>query len=63
MGERARFKAAPLKGRIEARIVAVPDDAHVTLAMPDGNEMTLALDDISDATLMVDWNTVGKRPR
>ena len=48
-----------IKGRHSARspvvIVAVPDDANVTLRFKDGAEETVPLKDIKDATLVYHW--------
>lgn len=60
-GREVRLRAGALPGRPVARIAAVPDDDHVTLALGDGREVTLALADIREATLVVDWQTLGKR--
>jgi ribosome maturation factor RimP len=60
VGERARVRARPLGGRRTVRIVALPDDQHVTLRGDDGAEITLPLDDIAEATLVVDWSRLGK---
>jgi ribosome maturation factor RimP len=61
VGERARVRAAELGGRRTVRIVAVPDDEHVTLRGEDGADVTLPLDRITDATLVVDWDRVGRK--
>lgn len=52
VGHRARVRSAGLGGRREVEIVAVPDDAHVTLRQADGTERTLALDEVDDARLV-----------
>ena len=52
VGQRARVRAERLGGRRQVEIVAVPDDAHVTLRDEGGGEVTLALAEIRDATLM-----------
>jgi ribosome maturation factor RimP len=36
-------------------IVAVPDEAHVTVRQEDGGEVTIPLADIRDARLVVEW--------
>jgi ribosome maturation factor RimP len=56
IGSRVRVRAADVRGRPVASILALPDDAHVTLRFADGTERTLALDDIIEATLVVDWS-------
>jgi ribosome maturation factor RimP len=61
VGREARVRSRVLPGRPTVRIVAVPDEAHVTLALPDGSETTVALDEIQDATLTVDWKTLGQK--
>ncbi len=61
VGEQARVRSAGLEGRPTVTIVAVPDDAHVTVRLPDGNERTLALDGIREATLAIDWSRLGRR--
>ena len=60
VGSEVRVRARALPGRPTVRIVALPDDAHVTLALADGSETTLALDDIHEATLVVAWPAVRK---
>jgi ribosome maturation factor RimP len=60
VGRRARVRAPALGGRREVEIVAVPDDAHVTVRQEDGAEVTLALGEIRDATLAVEWK-IGRR--
>ncbi|MGH7349919.1 MAG: ribosome maturation factor RimP [Candidatus Rokuibacteriota bacterium] len=45
----------PGRGRVRARIVAVPDDATVVLAPEGGEPLTLNLADIREAHLAVDW--------
>jgi ribosome maturation factor RimP len=61
VGGEARVRSPVLPGRPKVRIVAVPDDDHVTLGLPDGGETTLALEDILDATLAVNFDQLGKR--
>ena len=61
VGEQARVRAPLLGGRRTVRIVALPDDEHVTLRAEDGAEVTLPLDAIAEATLVVDWSRLGKR--
>jgi ribosome maturation factor RimP len=50
-----------IKGRYSARspavIVAVPDDANVTLRFKDGAEETVPLNDIKEATLVYEWGS------
>ena len=60
-GRAVRLKAKGLPGRPTATIVAVPDDAHVTLGVPDVGEVTLPLAEIREATLVVDWDSISKR--
>jgi len=60
VGHDVRLKAAGVKGKPTATIVAVPDDAHVALNI-DGSVETLPLEAIREATLIVDWSTFGKR--
>lgn len=60
-GREVRLRTSALPGRPVARIAAVPDEAHVTLALEDGREVTVPLNDIREATLVVDWTTIGKR--
>lgn len=60
IGRDVRLKAAGVKGKPQATIVAVPDDAHVALNI-DGSVETLPLEAIREATLVVDWSTYGKR--
>ena len=60
-GRAVRVKASGIPGRPTARIVDVPDDAHVTLGLPDGRELTVPLDEIREATLVVDWDSISKR--
>lgn len=57
-GRRVRVRG-PFPGRPAARIIDVPDDAHVVLGLDDG-EHTVALADISEATLVYDWEQPGK---
>lgn len=52
VGQRARVRAAALGGRRLVRIVAVPDDDHVTLRADDGPEVTVPLAEIRDAVLL-----------
>jgi ribosome maturation factor RimP len=61
VGGEARVRSRALPGRTKVRIVAVPDDEHVTVGLPDGAETTLALEDIQDATLAVNFDELGKR--
>ena len=63
VGSEARVRSRVLPGRPRVRIVAVPDDEHVTLALPDGGETTVALDDIDDAKLAVNLDELGKSRR
>lgn len=60
VGREVRLKAMGVPGVRKARIVAVPDAAHVTLDM-GGETATLALDAIRDATLVHDWSKQGNR--
>jgi hypothetical protein len=60
VGREVRVKAKGVPGRFTARIVGLPDQAHVTLALATGEE-TFALDRIREATLVVDWSRYGKR--
>jgi len=60
VGRSVRLKAAGVKGKPTATIIAVPDDAHVALNI-DGSVETLPLEAIREATLVVDWSTYGKR--
>jgi len=60
VGEQARVRSRLLGGRRTVRIVALPDDEHVTLRGDDGTEITLPLDGIAEATLVVDWGRLGK---
>jgi ribosome maturation factor RimP len=60
VGQQARVRATLLGGRRTVRIVALPDDEHVTLRGEDGAEITLPLDGIAEATLVVDWGRLGK---
>lgn len=55
IGQQARVRARALGGRRQVTIVAVPDDAHVTLRPAAGDETTVPLADIHEATLVVDW--------
>ena len=59
-GRAVRVRSAALPGRPVARIVAVPDDAHVVLD-PGTGPVTVPLAAIREATLAVDWTTIGKR--
>ena len=59
-GRRARVRAQALGGRRVMQIVALPDDAHVTLRGEDGGEVTVPLADIRDATLVADLPEVGR---
>ena len=43
------------RGRVRARIVAVPDERTVVLDLPGTGPRTLALTDVRDAHLAVDW--------
>jgi ribosome maturation factor RimP len=45
----------PGRGRVRARIVAVPDDDTVVLAPESGEEVRVKLADVRDARLAVDW--------
>jgi ribosome maturation factor RimP len=60
VGREIRLKATGIRGVRTARIVAVPDGAHVTLDM-GGEIVTLALEAIKDATLVFDWSRQGNR--
>jgi ribosome maturation factor RimP len=60
VGRRARVRADTLGGRRRVEIVAVPDDAHVTLRREDGSELTLPLDQIREATLVAEWDVPRK---
>lgn len=60
VGREVRFKAVGVRGKARATIVAVPDEAHVTLQM-ESAVVTIALEAIHEATLVVDWSTYGKR--
>jgi ribosome maturation factor RimP len=55
VGHRARVRADALGGRRQVEIVAVPDEAHVTVRGEDGGELTIPLADIRDARLVVEW--------
>ncbi len=60
VGREVRVKAAGLRGARTARILAMPDAAHVMLQ--DGEEtFSLALDQIKEATLVVDWSKLGNQ--
>jgi ribosome maturation factor RimP len=52
VGQRARVRAPALGGRRQVEIVAVPDDAYVTLRGDDGVEVTVPLAEIREATLV-----------
>ncbi len=58
VGRRARLRAPGLTGLATVTIVAMPDDAHVTVQVDTGEEVTLALVDVRDAVLAVDWSAV-----
>jgi ribosome maturation factor RimP len=60
LGREVRLKAMGVPGVRKARIVAVPDAAHVTLDM-GGETATLALEAIREATLVHDWSRQGNR--
>lgn len=60
LGREIRLKAMGVPGIRSARIVAVPDAAHVTLDM-GGETATLALEAIKEATLVHDWSRQGNR--
>lgn len=60
LGREVRVKAAGLPGKSVGRIVALPDDDHVTLDIA-GESRTLPLDVIREATLVIDWSTIGTR--
>jgi ribosome maturation factor RimP len=60
VGREVRLKAMGVPGVRTARIVAVPDAAHVTLDM-GGETATLALEAIKEATLVHDWSRQGNR--
>jgi ribosome maturation factor RimP len=62
VGQLARVRADALGGRRQVRIVAVPDDEHVTLRGEDGAELTLPLADVREARLVVALPALG-RPR
>ena len=57
VGRQVRLRARELGGTPVASIVAVPDDAHVTLNI-GGSEKTMPLDAIREATLVVDWSSL-----
>jgi ribosome maturation factor RimP len=61
VGRRVAVKTSRWAGRQPATIVAVPDEARVTLCREGEDEVTLDLDEIEEATLVVDWKTLGKR--
>ena len=61
VGHEVRVEAAALRGRHRARILAVPDDDHVTLRLADQRELTLELADIKEATLIAEPPSFGKR--
>ncbi len=59
VGSRVRVRSSALRGQPMAWIVAVPDDAHVTLRLQGTEaELTIALEDIREATLVVDWSKI-----
>lgn len=58
VGRKVRIRAAGIRGRPEATIVAVPDDERVVLATDDG-EVAVPLDAIREATLVIDWSALG----
>jgi ribosome maturation factor RimP len=60
VGREIRLKAMGVPGVRTARIMAVPDAAHVTLDM-GGETATLALEAIKEATLVHDWSRQGNR--
>lgn len=60
VGREVRLKAMGVPGVRKARIIAVPDAAHVTLDM-GGETATLALEAIREATLVHDWSRQGNR--
>jgi len=54
VGRRARVRSPALGGPREVEILAVPDDAHVTVRQDDGLERTLTLDEVDDARLVAE---------
>lgn len=62
VGRRVRVRLpGQRRGRArEAEILAVPDDAHVSVRWADGEAATLPLGDIVEAWLVVDWDNYGK---
>jgi ribosome maturation factor RimP len=54
-----------IRGRHSSRspavIVAVPDDAHITLRFKDGAEETVPLSEIKEATLLYNWNSGSRK--
>lgn len=60
VGRTVRIKATGFSGSTIARIVAVPDELHVSLEL-GGAPVTLSLESIKEATLVVDWSTAGNR--
>lgn len=58
VGRDVRLKATGLPGGTVARIVAIPDDEHVTLAH-GATSVTLPFEAIREATLVVDWSRYG----
>lgn len=50
-GRWVRLKVRGVAGRPRARIVELPDAAHVRLALPDGSALLVALEDVSEAIL------------
>ncbi|MDX2193192.1 MAG: hypothetical protein NW201_07550 [Gemmatimonadales bacterium] len=59
VGERVRVRLAGERGRPEAELVAVPDDAHVQLRL-GGVDRLVPLADVTEATLVVDWERYRK---
>jgi ribosome maturation factor RimP len=57
VGRDVRLKATGVSGTVTARIVGVPDPAHVTVRIA-GEERAIALDAIRRATLVVDWGDI-----
>ncbi len=60
VGRRARVRAHALGGRREVKIVAVPDDAHVTLLAEGGAEVTVPLADIREARLVAELPEIAR---
>jgi ribosome maturation factor RimP len=58
VGRDVRLKATGVSGTVTARIVGVPDPAHVTVRI-GSEERTVALDAVRRATLVVDWDEIG----